>query len=391
MWLLILLLLTVTFVICWSLFGYYIFLWIVGIFREKRLIRIPLSLPKVSIVVPCFNEEERILSKLKNIRDIDYPKDLLEVFFIDGGSSDKTVDLLEGAIKDAEPYKVVKSPKKGKIHQLNYILPSLKGDVIINTDVDARLYSDAVKWIVAEFDARDDILVVGAYCRPEDAIEVEKYYWASQNKGRFLESDAVSASVVIAPCYAFRKGLVSEFPKDVVADDAYAAYIAHVKNGIVVYSRRAIAIETRCPQNYEDFIPHKFRKGNAYLRESLRFMYLLPDMDPFCKMMFITKMIQQLLLPASMLFWLMIAGVLLTMFRYDIMTIVCLVLLFLFVLTSAIFATVRLPDGGERYSLITVIRGYIVTILIMLATGATYMFYKQSSAYPRLNNNKHGS
>lgn len=355
-----------------------------GLFRKKNIPELPSFFPAVSLIIPCFNEEKDILSKLDNVRSLDYPRDRLEVFFVDGGSSDNTIGLLSKEMRENESYTIVKSTVVGKVRQLNYLLPRLKGEIIVNTDVDARLSADTLKWIVAEFNTDSDVSVVGAYCSPVNAIEVERYYWSAQNKGRFLENDAMSSSIVIAQCYAFRQGFLRGFPEDVIADDIYIAFLAHAQGGRVIYSRRAMARETRCPQSYADFLPHKFRKSNAFLRESLRFLYLLPTMNSFCKMMFITRVAQQLLLPWALFFWFLMSGVFLTMFRYDIVVLALVLLVILFIITSRIFSWVRLPDGNRKYSFFTIVRGYCLTFTVMLTAGISYPFFRQGCVYSRL-------
>lgn len=384
MWLLEFLFFAMTLLLGWTLFGYLLLIWFVGLFRRRETPVFPTSWPMISVVVPCYNEEGQIIAKMKDIRGLDYPQDRLEVVFADGGSSDRTSELLIAAIGQDEPFRVVRCPRSGKINQLNYVLPQLRGEVIVNTDADARLSPDALKWIAAEFATEPNVYVVGAYCRPADTIEVEKYYWDAQNKGRFLESDAQTSSIVIAQCYAFRRELLNAFPEDVVADDIYVAFLANTLGFRTVYSHHAMAVETRGPNSYAEFLPHKFRKSNAFLRESLRFLYRLPEMSPFCKVMLITRIAQQLLLPWALLWWIVIAGVLVTLFRFDIVALAAAFLVIFLILTSNIFNRVKLPDGPRRYSLITVIKGYILTNMIMLATGLSYPFFRQGSSYARL-------
>lgn len=384
MWLLVFIFSIVMFLIGWMLFGYLLLIWSIGLFRQNVQPSFPSSWPVISVIVPCYNEQYQVIDKLEDIRNLDYPRDRLEVLFVDGGSTDRTLELLDAAIGKDEPYRVLKCPKKGKINQLNHALAQVRGEIIVNTDVDARLSPDALRWITAEFAAAPDIWVVGAYCRPGQAIEVEKYYWSAQNKGRFMESRAWSSSIVIAQCYAFRRGLLEAFPEDVIADDVYVAFQANTQGYRTVYSRYAMALETRNPQSYEEFMSHKFRKSNAFLRESLRFLHRLPEMAPFCKMMLFTRTIQQLLLPWLLIFTILLSGALLTLFRYDVLLTGFLFLLILFVLTSRVFAWVKLPDGPHHYPIATVIKGYLLANLIMLATGITYPFYRQGSSYARL-------
>lgn len=49
--------------------------------------------PKISIAIPTYNEEENIERCLSSVFDQDYPEELLEVFVLDGGSTDRTVEL----------------------------------------------------------------------------------------------------------------------------------------------------------------------------------------------------------------------------------------------------------------------------------------------------------
>lgn len=388
MWLLEFLFFFITLIIGWTLFGYFIFIWFEGLFKNKKELITPISLPKISVIVPCYNEKEEILNKINNIRNLDYPRELIEIFLVDGGSDDGTVQIIESEAKKDNIFSLVKSRVGGKINQMNFVLPVLKGDIIVNTDVDSQLSPDALKNIVAEFETSEDVWVVGAYSRPRETLDIENYYWSSQNKGRFLESNVESSSIVIAQCYAFRKLLLSSFPEDVIADDVYIAFLANSLGKRVVYSTKALAVETRSPKSYSDFLPHKFRKSNAFLRESLRFIYRLPDMRSFSKMMIITRISQQLFLPWAILFWALMAGTLLTFFRYDVVIFAAVFLIILFILTTRVFSSVKLPDGPHRYSVVTLIKGNIVTIMIMFATGLSYPFFRQGSSYSRLTNKR---
>lgn len=373
----------ITLLISWCLCGYFIFIYLIGLFRKDKAIGIISSLPMLSLIIPCYNEEKYILSKLENIRKLNYPKDQLEIYFVDGGSSDQTIRLLSNSIRSDDPCQIVQSPNAGKIRQLNYILPKVKGDIIVNSDADAELSPDSLKWIVAEFNRDNNIFVVGAYCRPANSIDVDQYYWSAQNKGRFLESDSFNSSIVIAQCYAFRRGFLDRFPEDVIADDIYAAFLAYVRGGKTIYSRQAKALEKRCPQNYRDFLSHKFRKSNAYLKESLRFLRFLPGMYLSRKILYMTRIMQQILLPWMLLFWFSALCLLLTLFRYDIVIMDLAFIALLFLITKFIFIRTRLPDESRKYSIFLVIKGYLFTFFILLMSGITYPFFKQDSHYQR--------
>jgi glycosyltransferase involved in cell wall biosynthesis len=72
-------------------------------------------LPKISVAIPTYNEEENIERCLSSVFGQDYPTELLEVFVLDGGSMDRTVELakqypiiyLFNEKRDAESAKVL--------------------------------------------------------------------------------------------------------------------------------------------------------------------------------------------------------------------------------------------------------------------------------------------
>lgn len=383
MWLLTLLFVLTNLWIGWMLFVYLHVIWFVGVFRPRKEPVFPSEWPRISVIVPCYNEQERIIDKLENLRKLDYPRDRLEIVFADGGSRDSTVSLLKEAIRDDEPIRLVACPLGGKINQINHVLPSLGGEIIVNTDVDADVAADSLQWIAGEFNINPNAWVVGAYCRPSGAIAIEEYYWQTQNKGRYLESDAGACPIAIAQCYAFRKELLEAFPEDVVADDIYVALLASTLGRDSVYSRHAAAFELRGPANVVEFLSHKLRKSNAYLRETLRFVYRLPEMSTTVRVMLLTRISQQLLLPWAMVLWLLIAGALLTLFRFDLVTFGVVFLLVLLLVSRSVFQSIKLPQESSA-SLGTILTGYILTNVILLATALSYPYLRQDSSYSRL-------
>ena len=387
MWVLILLFALSTAILGWTLFGYFLALWFMGLFRRDVRPALPGKWPLLSVVVPCLDERERIDAKIANLSSLVYPRDCLEVVFVDGGSRDGTAAAILAAAAHDGVLRLVSSPVRGKVLQLNHVLPQLRGEIVVSTDVDACLEPDALQWLAAEFAASPDVGVVGAYCRPpEDAYDVERYYWDAQNRGRLIESRACSSSIVVAPCYAFRRELLTAFPADVVADDVYIAFLCNTLGHRVAYSRHASAVETRSPARLTEFLAHKFRKSNAFLLESLRFLYRLPDMSAAWKTMYLTRIAQQLFIPAALAAWLLIAASLVTLTpdpRFDVVGMGAAGLLVLLGLTSYAFRTVYLPEAG-RYSAVTVAKGWILTTLLLAVTGLTYPFYRQDSVYARL-------
>jgi hypothetical protein len=139
----------------------------------------------------------------------------------------------------------------------------------------------------------------------------------------------------------------------------------------------------RTPSTLLEFLPHKFRKSNAFLKESLRFVYRLPEMGTLFKVILLTRTAQQLLLPWMILWWVLIAGALLTLFRVDVVFFGTVFLVALLAMGSRVFVSVKLPIDQPSYGFVTLIKGYILTTAILLATGLSYPFFRQGSSYSR--------
>lgn len=385
MWILIFLFGISTLGLGWVCFGYYIFVWFVGLFKKEA--KAPLNsmeLPFLSVVIPCFNEAENILDKLNNIKEQDYPHEKLEIIFADGGSEDNTVNIIENNIIGLPNFKLLKCPQRGKINQLNYALSQARGEIVVNTDVDGMMEKDCLTKIVEEFKVNKDIAVVSAYSLPKNVSNVDTYYWLSQNRGRVLETKAYTSSIAIAVCYAFRKELLNVFPEDVVADDIYVAYLANTLGYRTKYSVKARAFEIRGAKNTEEFIPHKFRKSNAFLKEALRFLYRIPEMPRLWQLMYITKLSQLLFIPWAILSWVVLAVALLSLYRYDVVILGLLFLLVTLLIANRIFKRVGIEGENEKYPLYVVIKAFILSNLILIATGLSYPFYRQDSNYKRI-------
>ncbi len=415
-----------TLLLAWLLFGYIVWLRFVGDEREEvegRKVEGPKSsdlrpsdlptLPRISIVVPCLNEADLVSEKFRNLAECDYPADKLEIVFADGGSTDGTLDLLRALAKDdghhgqlvspcgvepatrrsehgrvARATRVIACPIGGKINQLNHVLPKLTGDIVVVTDADAHLAPDALGWMVAEFEARPEVAVVGAYTSPRGGLAVERCFWAAQNRVRLLESRISHVSLVVACCYAFRRSLLSAFPHDIIADDVYVAALANTLGYHTTYCKKALVEELRTPSTLPEFFRHKFRKSNAVLRELLRFSYCLPEIRTRWKCILATRIVQQLLLPWATALWLMFTATLANMGQADVPCLGAAVLLIALLATRKATMSVELPGEAERFGPVTIVLAYAYTMAVLCATALTYLSFRQSSCYPRLGDSK---
>jgi cellulose synthase/poly-beta-1,6-N-acetylglucosamine synthase-like glycosyltransferase len=57
------------------------------------------ELPKVTLIVPVFNENRILEKKIMNLQKLVFPKDKLEIVFVDGGSTDGSLETIKDAMK----------------------------------------------------------------------------------------------------------------------------------------------------------------------------------------------------------------------------------------------------------------------------------------------------
>jgi cellulose synthase/poly-beta-1,6-N-acetylglucosamine synthase-like glycosyltransferase len=111
------------------------------------------SLPGVSIIVPTLNSGSTIDECLRSVLELDYPKELLEVIVIDGGSTDDTMEVAKG-----HPVKVVYS-QLNPPEAYNMVMKDIEFPIIGLVDSDAKVEK---QWLMKLVKLLDDPKVAGA-------------------------------------------------------------------------------------------------------------------------------------------------------------------------------------------------------------------------------------
>lgn len=119
--------------------------------------------PKISVVIPAYNEEklikETLLAVEKQICNFPY-----EIIVSDGQSTDKTVLIAKNFAK------VFVSPKKGKTHQLNYAAQKTSGDILLFLDADTLIGPYFLQKIYHIFNKNKNLFACSARIKYYDGI-----------------------------------------------------------------------------------------------------------------------------------------------------------------------------------------------------------------------------
>ncbi len=92
------------------------------------------ELPRVSIIVPCRNEEQFVGICLDSILANDYPQDRLEVLVVDGMSEDRTLGIAAFYARRYPFIKLLENPGKITPAALNIGIAEARGEVLIRMD-----------------------------------------------------------------------------------------------------------------------------------------------------------------------------------------------------------------------------------------------------------------
>lgn len=96
----------------------------------------------ISIICPTYNEEKYISSCIESVLVQDYPKDKIEVLFIDGGSIDDTLNIIESYQLKYSFIKLLNNPNRIVPYAMNIGIKESVGDIIIRIDAHSSYPKD---------------------------------------------------------------------------------------------------------------------------------------------------------------------------------------------------------------------------------------------------------
>lgn len=178
--------------------------------------------PLVTVVVPTYNEGDRVRTKIANLLEQDYPIDRLEIVVVDN-SSDGTPGIV-AEMRDRHP-KIIKfmhlPERKGLAVALDLGYRNARGTIVVKSDCDSRLVRmDSLKSAVSYLGLPEVGSVTGAYAAIE---EVETGYRSVLHRFQVAESNLDSTPIAHGAFLAFKKSLYRGIDPNSLADDTEIA------------------------------------------------------------------------------------------------------------------------------------------------------------------------
>ncbi|AZV77142.1 glycosyltransferase [Parasedimentitalea marina] len=104
--------------------------------------------PKVSVIIPAFNEEKVIEQCINSVLRSDYPN--FEVIIVDDGSTDNTLNKVL-KFKHKPNVRLVMQPNQGKWAALNRAILGLDTDIAVCIDADTQICRNSITRLVGHF------------------------------------------------------------------------------------------------------------------------------------------------------------------------------------------------------------------------------------------------
>jgi succinoglycan biosynthesis protein ExoA len=103
-------------------------------------------MPKVSIVIPCYNEQSTIRLLLGALREQTFPRAEMEVIIADGMSTDHTRDVITAFQKDFPDLvmRVIDNTLRNIPSGVNCAIEASRGEIILRLDAHSRPYPEYI-------------------------------------------------------------------------------------------------------------------------------------------------------------------------------------------------------------------------------------------------------
>ena len=279
--------------------------------------------PGVSIIIPCFNEEEWIEKTIQCAINQEYPAEKLEVILVDDGSTDRSMERVrhmeKKIINEIGPgrFKVVEQPRNmGKRHALAAGALLSQFELLVFVDSDSFLEPDAVRELVQPF--RDPKMgavsgrteVQNKWTNALTKMQAVRYYIAFRiMKAAEAYFDAVTC--LSGPLACYRRDIVMEhmdewLGQQFLGQRATFGDDRSLTNFVLRKHRTAYQDTAICativPNTHQSLLKQQMRWKRSWLRESIiagRFMW---KKEPFMSLFFYIGLLTPVLAPVVVVY-----------------------------------------------------------------------------------------
>ncbi len=283
--------------------------------------------PGVTIIIPCFNEEEWIHRTILSCVNQDYPIDKLEVIVVDDCSTDRSVEKIKETIellkKEDEHYDIenrvfyIVQPKNaGKREALCEGAKVAKHELIVFVDSDSFLDPFAIRNLVQPF--RDPKMggvagrtdVANTYTNSLTKMQSVRYYIAFRVM-KAAEAYFDGVTCLSGPLSCYRKEIIIEnmdawLNQKFLGQKATFGDDRSMTNFVLRHHRTSYQDTAICstivPNKHKVFLKQQMRWKRSWLRESIMAGKFMWRKEPFMAVFFYIGLIVPVAAPVVVLY-----------------------------------------------------------------------------------------
>jgi poly-beta-1,6-N-acetyl-D-glucosamine synthase len=231
------------------------------------------SEPLVSVVTPTHNEEKIIAKKVENLLASKYPKEKLEIIFVDD-SSDSTPKILEDYSLRFPNIRLIKFGKRmGYSPSMLAGVTASKGDIVVLSDAGSFHDENTITNLIRHFsDSR-----IGAVTGTEVILNIDENVGSSEalyaklhNFVRAAETNMDSTFYFKGEASAVRKSLLSELKSYGATFDTATALFVRQKGYKTIFDSEAKFYEY-APKANDEYIQQKTIRAANWIKILLKF------------------------------------------------------------------------------------------------------------------------
>ena len=231
-------------IIGYTYVGYAMWLWL----RERlhaRPVKRSSHLPTITVAMVVRDEESTLRKKLKNLAELHYPADRVQVVVVSDASTDSTEEILAQHAREPHFQVITCNQPRGKASGLNDAVRAATGEIVVFMDARQIIEDGAVRLLMENF-ADPEVGCASGELMLGDPQAGESckgmgLYWRIEKKIREMESASGSVVGATGAIYAARRELLVPVPSRTILDDVYLPMHVAKQGFRVVFDSRAHA------------------------------------------------------------------------------------------------------------------------------------------------------
>lgn len=247
---------------------------------DKKTFLSPKYFPSISMIVPCFNEAKTLAQTVESLLALEYPKEKVEIFIVDDGSTDDTRAIGEALAAQHPQVTFFHKENGGKYTALNLGIEYSKAELIGCLDADSFVAPDALLEVAKRLESDHSIMALTPSMqvyRPRTTLELMQaveYTFGIFYKKMF--DNLAALNVLPGPFSIYKREVfknIGLFRHAHNTEDMEIAFRLH-SHGLKIVNAHNAHVYTTVPNTLRGLIKQRTRWSQGFLQNSQDYSYM---------------------------------------------------------------------------------------------------------------------